>query len=983
MAGGGMVDLGIDGLSEYREIGSGGFATVYSAVEAAYGRPVAVKVFAAVDEAGRRRFDRERLAMGQASSHPNIVLPLRGGYTPNGDQPYLVMEHLGGGSLQDRLEQGPMHWDEAIAAVIAVAGALGHSHRAGIVHKDIKPANILLTDSGVPKLSDFGVAALQEGTATAQMAFSLLYTAPETFTGDAVDMRDERSDLWSLAATLYALGTGAPPYTGASTAALISQILSAPPPPTGRDDLDRFFATALAKDPDHRFRTTDDFVAALRGQSVPIRPQGPDSQATTRPDPARTGNHGAPGANPVPSPQPRPRRGLVAAAVVAIAALVVGGVAVALSRGGDDSTAETATAGAPDDSTVTTTAVEQPDPESGEPEATEPAVELIPTITDATVVTNHRPGPVSALVQLADGRVASGGWDGVIHLWDPADPQASDTMFLGHTGAISAIVQLPDGRIVSANRAGAFVTSATPALQIWDPADPAAAPVSADGHGSTVGGLVAFENGLFVSVASSDRVRISTVSDPLVIDGDYKLADITTGGGFLQTMIGLSDQRVAIASSNVVDVWDPREPVASPSSYTGHADSVRAVVELANGQLASAAGVEVHAWSPLDPAAPRATWTSPGAEPRAIAELQDRRVVIGDAEGRFHWWDPASGESGQLAVEQPGPILAIEPLADGRVASAGNDGVIQLWAIDDDTSSAQTVDLHAGPVDAVTQLADGRIASAGTRDGVQVWDLADAANPRVYENEALVFPGVYSVDQLGDGRVAFASTSDGALHLWAPEDGGSESVIPTDDEAGLSYDPLIQLDDGRLVGDGPDDGLRVWSLDDPAATQSLYGGHTFSPVVLASLADGRVASGDGLGEIHVWDPADPDIEAVIYTQMADADDSPEVMIALSDGRLAVGGNAGDIHLWNPDEPGSMTLVEHHIGTVMALVELPDGRIASGGIDGTVQVWGLDEPETVLATYDRATWVTDLTLLDDGRLAASGGNGVHIFAPTPP
>ena len=212
------LDLGIQGLSEYKEIGSGGFATVYSAFEADAGRTVAVKVLSSVDERGRRRFDRERRTMGQTTAHDNIVTMFRSGYTDPGNRPYLVMEHMSGGSLQDRLEaMGPLSTREAVELIMPVARGLGFAHTTGILHKDIKPGNILISATGAPKLSDFGIAAVRDATGTSQVAFSLAYTAPETFDstrsvdGEVIDPRDERSDLYSLAVTLYALIGGAPP----------------------------------------------------------------------------------------------------------------------------------------------------------------------------------------------------------------------------------------------------------------------------------------------------------------------------------------------------------------------------------------------------------------------------------------------------------------------------------------------------------------------------------------------------------------------------------------------------------------------------------------------------------------------------------------------------------------------------------------------------------------------------------------------------
>ena len=410
-----MVDLGIDGLSDYEETGPSGLATVYTAMEAAYGRRVAVKVFAAVDDVERQRFDRERLAMGQVSAHPNIVTPLRGGYS--GDRPYLVMEHLGGGSLQDRLDQGPLPWDEAIEVVLTMADALGHSHQAGVVHKDVKPASILLTGGGEPKLSDFEAAVVQEATVdVGQGVAAPHYAAPETFLPGAEDRRDHRSDLWSLAATLYALGTGAPPFGDDSPVGLINQIMTAQPAPTGRDDLDRFFATALAKDPDDRYQSAPEWAAALEPSAAttpaPSLPavtspggagattladppvQAPSSAVTTALAAKGLGSGAAAGSS---SRPPRRRRrwlfGAVAASVLALAGAI--GALFLLDLGPFDQSSDDAEA-AP----ATTTS-----PPTTAPTTTAPEVRT--SIGEPTIVASNGRGPVRALAVTADGQVPS------------------------------------------------------------------------------------------------------------------------------------------------------------------------------------------------------------------------------------------------------------------------------------------------------------------------------------------------------------------------------------------------------------------------------------------------------------------------------------------------------------------------------------------------------------------------------------------------
>ncbi len=266
-------DLGIPGLGEIRRVGSGGFADVYEARDE-FGRAVAVKLLKVLDERVSRRFDRERTAMGQVAGHPNIVTPFTSGYTTPDEKPFVVMEYLGGGSLQDLLNRrGPLPIAEAIGLIVPIAEALAFSHNAGIVHKDVKPGNILLTTDGIPKLADFGISSIRDATATTSVGYSLDFTPPETFHGSNTadgDPRDARSDIYSLAATLYSLISGHGPFhsdTNATAAGYMARILHDPVPPTGSAALDVALAQAMAKDPAHRFPTADAFAQALR--SIP------------------------------------------------------------------------------------------------------------------------------------------------------------------------------------------------------------------------------------------------------------------------------------------------------------------------------------------------------------------------------------------------------------------------------------------------------------------------------------------------------------------------------------------------------------------------------------------------------------------------------------------------------------------------------------------------------------------------------------------
>ncbi|MGF1595823.1 MAG: serine/threonine-protein kinase [Acidimicrobiales bacterium] len=262
-------ELGIDHLADVRIIGRGGFSTVYAARHTLLNQMVAVKVLSRqLNETDRRHFERECQVMGRMSDHPNVVTVYNAGYSRH-DTPYVTMELVEGGTLADLLvERTRLPWHEAVELVAPIADALGHAHRQGILHRDVKPENILLQD-GVPKLTDFGIAVVRDaaGATSTHVTASWLHTAPETFDNE----RDERSDVYSLASTLYHLVAGRAPFWRAgddSLSPLMKRLISDPAPPFDPDlvpvGVNGFFASALAKNPDHRPQTTDAFTAALR-----------------------------------------------------------------------------------------------------------------------------------------------------------------------------------------------------------------------------------------------------------------------------------------------------------------------------------------------------------------------------------------------------------------------------------------------------------------------------------------------------------------------------------------------------------------------------------------------------------------------------------------------------------------------------------------------------------------------------------------------
>ncbi|MGZ6995583.1 MAG: protein kinase domain-containing protein [Acidimicrobiia bacterium] len=274
--------LPIPGYEGAVEIGRGGFGVVYRARQVDVQRTVAIKLLTGVfDEHARVRFDRERDAMGLLSSHPNSVTVHASGFTPDG-HPYIVMEHLEGASLADRLQRGPIPWQEAVEIGIKLAGALEAAHRAGVLHRDVKPENVLISVYGEPKLADFGIARLEGGpeTRTGNITASLYHAAPEVFEGKRPTYS---TDVYSLASTVFALIAANAPFargTDESIVPLFARVATEPPPdlrPLGvPDSVCAVLEAGLAKDPEQRIGTAVEFgerlQAAQRALGIDVTP---------------------------------------------------------------------------------------------------------------------------------------------------------------------------------------------------------------------------------------------------------------------------------------------------------------------------------------------------------------------------------------------------------------------------------------------------------------------------------------------------------------------------------------------------------------------------------------------------------------------------------------------------------------------------------------------------------------------------------------
>ncbi len=254
-----IAELREAGFADAEEIGRGGFGVVYRCTQVGLDRTVAVKVLTAeLDTENRARFFREQQAMARLTGHPNIVTMLQAGATVSG-RPFLVMPYHQLDSLDARIRgQGPLPVEAVLWIGVKIAGALESAHRLDMVHRDVKPGNILLTDYGEPALTDFGIARIAGGfqTEAGTLTGSPAFTAPEVLEGDTPG---PAADVYGLGATLFCALTGHAAFERRSGENVVTQFLRITTQPTPdlresgiAEDVSALVATAMSRDPRDR-----------------------------------------------------------------------------------------------------------------------------------------------------------------------------------------------------------------------------------------------------------------------------------------------------------------------------------------------------------------------------------------------------------------------------------------------------------------------------------------------------------------------------------------------------------------------------------------------------------------------------------------------------------------------------------------------------------------------------------------------------------
>jgi tetratricopeptide (TPR) repeat protein len=316
-----------------RPIGRGGMGQIYLAEDRELGRKVAIKVLDdrfAGNEQLRERFKREALAAARLSGHPHVVTIFDIGESQG--RPFIVMEYLPGGTLGDRTRQGPIEPGEALSWLGQIAEALDAAHELDVVHRDVKPPNLLFDARGELVVADFGIARVADDTLTGMTAPGTVlgtagYLAPEQALGQPAT---PASDRYALGVIGYELLTGGRPFERQSETAEAAAHIHEPVPPASERHaglpraVDGVFDRALAKDPGERYSTGADFVSAL-GNALERRETTTRLLPAAPPPPVRRG-----------APRGRPPWAIPLLLAALVAALVAGLLVAAMLTSQDD-----------------------------------------------------------------------------------------------------------------------------------------------------------------------------------------------------------------------------------------------------------------------------------------------------------------------------------------------------------------------------------------------------------------------------------------------------------------------------------------------------------------------------------------------------------------------------------------------------------------------------------------------------------------------
>ena len=986
------------------KLGEGGMGAVYKAQHVDLRRFSALKILpqrmVETSPKAVQRFMREARSAA-VLDHPNIVRVHTVGEAEG--RRFIDMQFVEGESVENRLKrEGRLSVVEATQIVRDTATALAEAHGANIVHRDIKPGNILLSKKGTVKVADFGLAkdVEQDSLVTQQGKGGIgtpCYMSPEQC--DGLDL-DGRADIYSLGVTYFHLLTGDLPFKASSILTVMLKQKTEPPPdprsfvPALPEAACAIIEKCLAKAPKDRYQTCEELLADLDRVPVDVAEPGPPQPAPVA-GPSADISHRRAEAKTETAPTPpvlasRRHRwvvGAVGLAVVGIVA-VIGyvGIRSREPRQTTDTAGQT-TKGTKIAKGTARLETEGPRPKTAQQTTHVPRPSSLSTpeglpryeFWKRLGPTVPVPGPDGEIQQLPagvlqdveyspDGKCLAVAHSFGVDLYDTQDWKILRRID-GHEAVITSIAFGPNGKKLATG-------SNDKTIRVWDV------------HSQEeLLRLRAHHHTLYCVAFSSDGRRIAADDGKNVClwDADTgQEACVLKGhtGCIFSLAFSPDDRYVASGSGDhTVRLWDAKTGTQL-RVLEGHPGWVRTVAFSPDGRYLASGGAPergrsdgmIRVWD-VETGKELRVLAGHSYEVRALAFTPDgRRIVAGASKGMVRVWDAKTGaEIKTLKTATDGYVNSLTYHADGKhFASSAQCGLVQVW----DAETGDEVRMlrgYAVEVLAVTfGPADQRLAS-GRPGGktVCLWDVAAGTQIRAFEwGRSPALCVAFSPD---GGRLASGHSLSGRINLWDVQTGRrwEGPAGHTDDLNSIAFSP----DGGRLASASSDGTVRLWDADTGNGLLALKQ-HTDLVYSVAFAPDGRgLASGSRDQTIRLYD-VESGRETLVLAGHTEAVRS--VAFSPDGRRVASASHDRSVRLWDADTGAQLRMLTGHTGYAVSVAYASDGRhVVSASHDRTVRVWDADTGEAVSVMTAHRDRVNGVAFAPHGRLFASASDDGSI------